>query len=101
MTLRLVTDNTRRTIGTPEDEWRRLRNEVYRPYLDPRRIALATKDGRAVADPVRSLGDSWDRPYRSPYDVDRGSRWVGVAACALSALVVLYFAAELLRAVLS
>jgi hypothetical protein len=27
VTLRLVTDNTR-TIGTPEDEWRRLRNEV-------------------------------------------------------------------------
>jgi hypothetical protein len=35
MTLRLVTDDTR-TIGTPEDKWRRLRNEVqfYRSHHD-------------------------------------------------------------------
>jgi hypothetical protein len=39
MTLRLVTDNARRTIGTPEDEWRRLSDELearVRANPDPR-----------------------------------------------------------------
>jgi hypothetical protein len=45
MTLRLVTDNTR-TIGTPEDEWRRLRNEVaLRRQREPARSEVSRRDG--------------------------------------------------------
>jgi hypothetical protein len=46
MTLRLVTDDTR-TIGTPEDKWRRLRNEVsfYRSYRD--RVERETRRAQA------------------------------------------------------
>ena len=44
--LRLVTDNTRRTIGTPEDEWRRLRNEVsLRRQREPVRSEVSRRDG--------------------------------------------------------
>jgi hypothetical protein len=45
MTLRLVTDNTRRTIGTPEDEWRRIRNEVQLSDESPDEFASGLKVG--------------------------------------------------------
>lgn len=43
--LRLVTDNTR-AIGTPEDEWRRIRNEVrLRRQRESARSEVSHRDG--------------------------------------------------------
>lgn len=76
---------------------RDLRLVSSRPYIDPRRIALATKDGRAVRNPPVELRL---HEYRSRYDDERASplaRAVTILSLSVAAWCVVYFGAELLR----